>query len=392
VNEDWCLFSSDNLFLRAVTWFHHVGDRIDYRLIGLLRAIFLIAAVGAALLLSRSATQRLVISVGMLLAIGDLAYLSFFNTLYSDFLVVTGAYLCGVAILLSWNFRRGAVIFSAVALLALGFSKLQYLPLASLLAFALAALVAVRHRDIAASITFVIISIAMPIVFNTANPATRVSLIEYSKANKFDTFLSTIIPASNDPLEALSTVGLPEHCAKGLGHSWWEKGIATSNICPEVSEISRAKLVPLFMADPRTFYFPIYTALTIVSPLQLDYLHNTETEGMRNSVRYRIARATSLTTYLDAVPTLFKVGLAAISTLIGFYCGIVAVKEMIYGTADLCALASFGGLLVVYAITSSVFGDGYVEIAKHAIVIGVGYALQISAAIGAMARALNRSI
>jgi hypothetical protein len=40
-------------------------------------------------------------------------------------------------------------------------------------------------------------------------------------------------------------------------------------------------------------------------------------------------------------------------------------------------LIAMGGFLVLYALVSSVFGDGYVELAKHAVVIGQGFVFQL---------------
>jgi hypothetical protein len=124
-------------------------------------------------------------------------------------------------------------------------------------------------------------------------------------------------------------------------------------------------------------------------PLQLDYLGHVETPETTDTLRYRLLRATSLTTYLDSAPKSFAVGLAGMSVFIGLVCGGLAAAR-IKGMADLHALAAFGGLLVVYSAASSVFGDGYVEASKHGISIGIGYALQISAAIGFVMRMTQR--
>ena len=47
------------------------------------------------------------------------------------------------------------------------------------------------------------------------------------------------------------------------------------------------------------------------------------------------------------------------------------------------ASIAMGGLLVLYALASSVFGDGYIDVPKHALLIGSGLAF-VLCGLGAM--------
>lgn len=383
-NYGWCVFSSDNVFLWLATLFHDVGDYIDFRFIGMLRAIFVIGAVALAMNIATTVENKLLISLSFLLTMGDITYLSFFNTLFSNFMAVFGAYLCGLAILLLWKSKKlSVIIFALVAIITLGFSKQQFLPLATLVAVLLALMEFIRHRRRRVATLFIIISIAIPIIFKMANPATNGCVISSNKANKFHTFLLTVLPASKDPVDALKRVGLPEHCKSGLGHDWYglfeHEGKERDSVCPEVYSLSRLRLLPLFFEEPRTFIIPVRNAINKNTIFQLA-LNNTETKKERESPRYRFLRATSIATYLDQVFPKYAVLLSSVSVIIGIICGIITFVR-IEKAPELYSMTAFGGLIVAYTVASSVFGDGYFEITKHAIAVWVGYSLQITVAV-----------
>lgn len=385
----WCLHSIDNIYAQVATMFHLTGERVDFRLIGKLRMLLLIAISIWAMTIAQGAFEKMAVGIVSLLVFGDMAYISYFNTLYTEFSVLVGVVFGTMAIVFVWRASDASRIKTNVQLLIgsmllLGLSKAQYSPLASVLGIAFAVIVATRFKIYRLAVLLICISIVIPIAFSAANPPKIGVVRDSNTANKFNTFIQAVIPETRDPLATLQQLKLPQSCAEGLGKIWYAKGIEENRLCAEVESISRVTLLSIFLREPQSFYRPLFIGITQMQPLLLSHLPNWETEGARQSRRYRLAKWTSLTTLLDAFPNSIFVGIAVLSFAAGAV-GCLVVRRRLRKASQLSdqawILIGLGGIVAFYAVLSSVFGDGYAELSKHGFLLGVGYALQTTGVI-----------
>lgn len=371
---EWCAYVVDNAFIGAILAFHQSGDTVRLQEVGLLRATFLIAMTGWLLLLLQR--HRLLAAVTFLVAFGDIAYLSFFNTLYAEFSMLAGAYLAlfGVVLLLHDQRRPSlpTIAFCSIALLFFAGAKEQYMPLAVLTGLGMAAAALFKWRAHAIAGWLVAVTIAAPATFFAVNSHSSGVMGAIKVANIMDTVMVGVLPQTRDPISSMRKLGLPDSCAKAIGVSWYAPGVANNLPCPEITKVSRVQIFRLFFNEPDAFFKPMYLATTKVRPLQLDYLTNTENVTVRDSHRYALLKSTSITTWLDEIPAYAFSLLVCFSIFAGGICTLFLMRS-----ASML-LMSAGGVIVFYALFSSVFGDGFMEISKHATAIVLGLSLQIS--------------
>jgi hypothetical protein len=371
----WCVYAIDNIFIRSVLAFHNFGDEIDLRTVGTLKAIFLLGMMSWLMVLSRKKSHQLVAALTFLLVFGDIAYLSFFNTLYAEFSMLAGAFLSLFGLLMlayDAGLRRSSIAFCIISLLFFGLAKAQYMPLAVVAGVMMGIVMLMRHKAVTSGIVLIAVTLAMPIGFNVANPPTSGIMRTISLINIVDTVMVAVLPSTRDPLASMRKIGLPEHCSKGLGVSWYSTrvGNATYPPCPEVAKLSRTKLIGLFLRNPTSFFRPMSLGISRIRPLQLTYLPNTENALVRNSKRYRFLESTSLSSGLDKLgpPAFFFLVIAALAT------GVTSL--LVIRQSSPAFLCSAGGTLIFYALFSSVFGDGFHEISKHGTAIFLGICVQ----------------
>jgi hypothetical protein len=384
-HPEWCVHVIDNAFIRLILAFHNLGDKIDLRTVGTLKAVFLLGMMSWLMVLLRKKSHQLVAALTFLLAFGDIAYLSFFNTLYAEFSMLAGAFLSLFGLLmLAYDARprRSSIAFCIVSLLFFGLAKTQYMPLALVAGMVMGVIVFMRQRAVAPAVALLTAAVAMPIGFNIANRRSDL-MRNMSIANLMDTVMVAVLPNTRDPLASMRKIGLPEHCSKGLGVSWYDLDVAHDLPCPELANLGRTKLIGLFLWDPTSFFRPMSLAINKIRPLQLNYLSNTENVLVRNSKGYRFLKLTSLSTALDRLPpsAFFVLIVAALAMSVG---SLLAIRRS--SPAFLC---SAGGALIFYALFSSVFGDGFFEISKHGTAIFLGICVQAVACLFYLATKLK---
>ena len=376
-HPEWCLHVIDNAFIRLILAFHNLGDEIDLQTVGTLKASFLLGMMGWLMVLLRKKSHQLVAALTFLLAFGDIAYLSFFNTLYAEFSMLAGAFLSLFGLLMlayDARQRRSSIAFCIASLLFFGLAKGQYMPLAVVAGMVMGAIILARHKAVTSAVVLITATVAMPIGFNMANRTSGL-MRTIAVVNIMDTVMVAVLPNTRDPLASMRKLGLPEHCSKALGVSWYDIGPSHNLPCPELANLSRTKLIGLFLWDPTSFFRPMSLAISKIRPLQLTYLSNTENALARNSKRYRLLKLTSLSTALDRLPpSAFFVLIVA--ALVMSVASLLAIRRS--SPAFLC---SAGGALIFYALFSSVFGDGFFEISKHGTAILLGICVQAAASL-----------
>ena len=382
--------SVDNFFPYIATTFHYIGEKVDFREVSFWKVVFIIICLVILIFYADNPASKIAISVAFLLVFGDLASLLYFNTFYLEFSVVAGCFLSlsAVALLIAIpdKPKKYLVVFSIFSLAWLAFSKQQYLPLASFLSLALAVIFLYRWRARKTSLIFLLFSLFFPIAFGLLNKDDKGHMKSINLANKTNTFLWAVLPEARDKEAALSNLGLPSSCLSGIGKSWYSPGVQQNHPCPEVEKLSRIRLIRLFIVDPSTFIQPMYKAILGTHPLYPDYLGHLENPAAVNSSKYIFYKVTSLTTWVARLPP----QVYFLASLIPMISGVAFIFVLI-GTGNskkynnefnrlILAFIVLGGLASLYAIGSSVFGDGYADLHKHTVAFTIGVAFQVSGA------------
>lgn len=362
IRSDMCSWSIDNAIPWIIGHLHDRGKIFPMQEIGLLRFTILSAIV--TWLLWAAPSIRVIISISFALIFGDIAWISYFNTLYNETSVLAGAFIAIWSLVGLVAGDRKCFPLSFVGVATLGLSKVQYAPLAVMLAIVALLLL----RDIRG----IILLGASLIFFGAYSIASGpdIGLRHSTKiANNTDTYLGAVLPAAKDRVSATRQLGLPKSCIPSIGLNFYTPGVAEKHPCPDVINISRVKLIPLFILQPTTFFVPMWEILKRAKPVYLSYMGRIESPIMKNSRIYKGVVLTSASTYIDKLPTTAFASLVVLSIAAGL---LVLVRNH-----GILAIASaICSLVALYAAGSSVFGDGYFEAPKHATLLGVCLLIQ----------------
>ncbi|TRX72957.1 glycan biosynthesis hexose transferase WsfD [Pseudomonas mangiferae] len=385
-----CLFSSDNLFAHLAATFHSVGDRVDWAWIAWPKLLLVILPV--ALLLTRmSPALKFASAFAFLLVFGDPIYLGYVNTLYTDFSVVGAGSVLALAI--ASRIERAPArdrLTSTILVLSLawlGMSKLQYAFLTALVAVLYAAWLVKGGHGRAAWIA-VLAGVLAPVAYLSINSALNNQLDTFRQTNRIDTVFGAVLPAAPDRTAALATLGLSQHCRELIGKTWYAPDGPRYRPCEGLNAVGYGDLLRLFLQQPATFFRPLVEGLRQARPLYPTYLGNRQ--GLQGFVDdpQRLARRTALSSSLVRLPELLYLAVFPVSLAVGGMAGlwlVVRRHRLTVVSRGALALASLGGLYAGYALASSVFGDGYIEVQKHTSLYGVGLFLQLAAGVAAVA-------
>lgn len=383
-NPELCLISVDNIFPYIATIFHRIGDRVDFREVSLWKVVFIVIFALLLFLQIGSYAAKVSLAVIFLLVFGDFGNLLYLNTFYQEFSVICASFLSLSAVVLLVEMpdqpKKGFIALTIFSLIWLGLAKQQYLPFASVLSLAAAAIVFLRWRTKPLFLIFFLVSILIPVVYGQLNKGDTAYMRSLNFANKTDAFLDAVLPEATDKQAALSYLGLPSSCMDGIGKSWYSPGVALKHPCPEVEHLSRFQLIKLFVLDPPTFYMPLYKAVVRTNPFGAYYLGYLENPADPRTQRYEsLFKGTSFTTFLALFPPQAQCLLALLSVVCGgvLFCNLAAWTSSKELTRLILAMIAVGGGTTIYTIASSVFGDAYVEIPRHAMVFMIGAAFQI---------------
>ncbi|MGA7777379.1 MAG: hypothetical protein WCA85_06660 [Paraburkholderia sp.] len=372
-DADMCAVSIDTVVPYLVTRFFHTGDIVDFRYIGMLRACMVLVAAIAVFLAARTANQRLVVSGIYALAFGEFGYLAYMNTLYNEFIVVLGSFLAVAALWLLWvngNGRSKALQrLTFAALLCLGLSKPQYAPLALVVGLVAAVLMFRNGERLRNCVSVVCFSLVLVFLFSLANYSDSGFGKRLKLVNITDTIFTEVLPNAEDPESALRDLRLPQSCMSMIGKSFYSPGVDQHHPCPDVINVKRTRLIPLFFKQPSVFFGPIKDGIAYLKPFPGTRYGFFEAPPSSHSVRYYVTRATSLGTYLNKIPddVFHAIIVFSLSAWIpvGLWClaAVVTGRRSRFG-GDL--LFAAGGFIIFYSLLSSVFGDGSSEVPKHA--------------------------
>lgn len=382
-----CLPSADNLFPWAVAHFAGPGGKIELREIGFLKA----TAATLFLLVLMSQLQlpalRLALAASAYCVIGDFALDLYFNTLYLESSVIIPMFMA-IGLTIAAYCRRTEprpvlTLSLLIALSWLGFARQQYSVFAAAIGLVAAAVMLLRWRSWRHATLLAVAAILIQFgCYKMLNPMNEHSR-QADKANRADTFLGAVLPLAKDPQQALRVAGLPATCAASIGKTWYSAGFQANNPCPAVYGLSRTALIPLFLYDPRMIVSPLLGILHDSRPALLPYLGHFERPSDAGRLRYRMLSAMSLSTWLAALPPRayhWLIGGVCLGGPVAFALALLRALRRPLARGDetdgALLMAGSGGVLVFYALASSVFGDGYNEAQRHAVgvIIGAGLA------------------
>jgi len=368
-----CYWSSELLFVAPVAASLAAGETVDLRVIGAIKGAALVViglAFGA--MLRRRPGVALVHGVVFALVMCDPIVTLWLNTLYTEFAAVLFAY-SSVILLIAIGTRatpsgppsRMQMAALAASLIGLGLSRQQHLWLPALLVFPMAILLWARARRSAV----LLIAVAAATAFAQAELIGRHPTIV--QANNADVVLGAILPASRDEALTAKRLGLPEHCLRSVGATWYvPMGEALESTCPEALEAQRYRLVALIATEPVTLLRAALRAVPQLQDWRLGFMGSVE--GLRyggiDSIRAVAgALASSIGSAIAALPLSVFVQLLAASGAIFLVSAVACVRAALSRRSAPLALTLYALTGIAwYAIVSSIFGDGYVELARHA--------------------------
>lgn len=379
-----CLSSIDNIFPWIAKQFHEIGDRVDFREISFWKVSLLLSGFLFLLYTLTEKTNKLAVSLVFFLVFGDIANLLYVNTLYLEFSVIAGCFFAlflTILLILSKSKNITLFIFAIISVIWLGFSKQQYMPLAVILGLICSVTLIMTWREKKFAIAFFLISIAIPFVYAQMNTDDG-NMWGINFANKTDTFLGAVLPEATNKESALSILGLPRECSRGIGKNWYSPEVQQNHPCPEVQKLSRAKLIKLFISDPSIFIETIHKATIGILPFYPSYLGHLENAMDSNSERYLLLKKSSLSYALAKMTKDVFYAFVVSSIFLGLPLLILGAALK---TIDSCnrlflMMIGLGSFVILYSISSSVFGDGYHELQKHAVGVLIGIAFQVSGA------------
>lgn len=388
--SDVCSKSIDNLFAHISRHVHRVGDKVDFREMSAFRLVLLAAMVLLLMRVTDNERLKILFSILFFLVWGDFTVELYFNTLYNEFSVVLGSFFAVSSLVLltqgavSPCREKAAFGLLMFSLFWLGFSKYQYMPLASLIALLTSLVMGWRQRH-KEMVLLLVCALILPMLYARLNGNVNGHLANVDLANKTNTFMAAVLPEITDQPRALRDLGLPHTCLAAIGKNWYDPELQRNNSCPELMRVSRLDLFKLFWREPAAAYMPLYKGILEANKMYPNYyLGYVEQPSQLKEAWYRTARFGSLTILLSTLPGPLFFGITVGSLLFSALSGMVLTLRLARGRNDqlrldvvMLSLIVVGGILIFYALVSSVFGDGYWELPKHAIVLVQGFAFQL---------------
>ncbi len=408
-----CMASSDNLFVWLASRFHRPNAHFQLREVGASKALLTIVLVGLMLLQPIGASARLASAFTALLVFGDIAVACYFNTLYVDASAIIAATLAVLGTVLLCA-RAKPMDWASAALIAgpllwLGMIKPQYEVLACLQGFIDGIILLGLWRDLPKACVIVAVGVAGPLVFNTLNNDPDNIMRFAAKVNQADVILQAVLPTAPNKARALEILGLPESCTSAIGRNGYDDDVRAGRLCPDVSQVSRLRLLPLFIRQPLTFFLPFSHGIDFSRPALLEHFHpfaqiapssvallkatSLSALLMRFSkMAYKacmvfvqvcgcvvlVWQAREACSFLKKRTKILLCPAPAPASAVDDSIAVQAWRQKPFGsflrkrTRFALALIAMGSLDCLYAIASAVFGDGYIEASRHEVLVLVG--------------------
>ena len=372
---DECYVSSELLFtgLAMATWKIAAEsglaapDAMDLRYVGGIKAgaLVLLALFFAGALRERPA-WLLAHAAVFALVLADPIVTLWLNTLYTEFAAVFFGYmavLCLVLIAGTRPERAGWYLGFGCALLGLGLSRQQHALLPACLLVLAWPFVWHDRRRLALPLAAVACGVLVLQTVGISRPPT------IAAANNLNVVLGTLLPAAADEDAALAALDLPAGCATVIGATWYvTMGEDLRTRCPGVAKLPRWRVLGWLATEPAVALRALLKAAPLAQSALLRYVGSDASRPYGSLRDHGSVFARSIATIVERwPPAVWLIALAgALAAFVVLLCAWFA-GSLRHGAPPLDAtLGSALGGILVYALLTSVFGDGMVEIPRHA--------------------------
>jgi hypothetical protein len=366
-----CYRSSELAFVAAALAIAPRDGPVDLRIVGAVKgALLILVALGLDAALKRRPAWALANAVVFAVVLADPMIMLWANTLYTEFGAVLGAY-ASIGLLPALVIRepqsappRWTLFGFACSLAVLGMSRQQHLLLPAVLALPVLISLWRTARGIALGLGLWVLALAIAQAM-MARPAT------ITAANNADVVLGAILPASRDQARTADRLGLPPRCLQSSGASWYETmGESLAATCPEALAMPRRALAAVAFTEPATVARATLRGLPQLQDWRLGYLGSVEGRDFAGNEAVRAVAgpaAISLATVVTALPRQAFVWILGGSLALLVASTGATLRASIRGRSAPFALLIYALTATAwYAILTSILGDGYVEIPRHA--------------------------
>lgn len=367
-------------------WMVGVPNVVDMRVIGLLKALLLIAT---ACVVTHALRRRPPVALGhaliVLLVLADPLLTLYLNTLYGEFVAAWGAYaaLAGlVGLVVDDESRWRSLAVFTVGVLSLAFSRMQHVLLPLFFVALLAALV-VKQKIACASlqrtrwlwasgmiglVAASVGAVAMNVAFVARNPV-------FHEVNRSNMLFGAVLPASHDPSAAVAALGLPPHCVQLVNSGYWrivERG--RKGACSEALAISPMRLLMVLASDPTAIATLFGRGLVLSSGWRIGYLGEVAHGTLAVAPAGPLGVAASIETVTRPMGFVGHAIFWLFPLVVGLMAGVsllrrqpaAAKPETGQQSADVHAITLFALAVAIASVWgSTVLGDGYSELARH---------------------------
>ena len=320
----------------------------------------------------------------VLLVLSDPVVTLWMNTLYTEFATIWSLYLViGAASVIAVYDRMSLLgwLMLAVGLVVLAVAREQFALLGP--AMVLAAWPWLWHSSTRLTVTVFVISLAMAFVGLYVLPRPQA----IAMANRADTYLNLVLPASSSATRGLAILGLPDKCEPLIGASWYrQRGESIDKACPEVFRLSSFAFLKFASDEPMALARASARALPSAQGVAPTYLGVLESQRGK-SIDDLPWWAFSPLRALDAMlPSAVFVALT-LATFMLAPAGLVALVVLRRWRGDPLApllLAMLLGGTAIYAFATSIVGDGVNELARHYLPGSLAMYVALVAALGGL--------
>jgi hypothetical protein len=207
-----------------------------------------------------------------------------------------------------------------------------------------------------------------------------------AKANRADTYLHLLVPASSSPQRGLEILGLPEACEPLAGASWYrQRGESIDKACPQVYALSGFAFLRFASDEPLALARAAARTLPAAQGLAPTYLGILE--GQRKSVDDAPWWAFSPLRAFEAMLPASFFGALTLATFMLAPAGLLTLLVLRRYRGDPLApllLAMLLGGTAIYSFLTTFLGDGMNEAARHYLPGALAMYAAIVAALGGL--------
>ena len=362
------------------------SSKVSLRYVGYVKlAILFATAFLLAWLLRDHPAASAIHGLVVLLVLTDPVVTLWMNTLYTEFATIWSLYaIMGAACVLALydRFSILAWLLLIVALGVLAVSREQFALLGP--AMVLAAWPWLWHNSRHLTVVALIVALVAAFAGLFALPRP----MDVAKANRSNTYLHLLIPASSLPERGLATLGLPDTCAPLVGATWYrQRGESIDKVCPQVYSLSSFAFIRMASDEPHALARAAARALPAAHGVAPTYLGTLEGQRSKTidempwwgfSPLRALDAALSASVFTALTLATFLLAPAALITLL------VMRRYRGEPLAPLLLGMLLGGT-AIYTFLTSILGDGMNEAARHYIPGSLAMYAAIVMAIGGVA-------